>query len=67
MGLNTDDRSATGTTLSDEYALARRALGLSWSELARVTEHAASATFLPPDARRELVAAVRDGRAATVS
>ena len=55
VGLNTDNRTISGTTLSDEYALAAGALGLSWAELARATLLAAQATFAPVDARRELV------------
>jgi adenosine deaminase len=60
VGLNTDNRTISGTTLSDEYALAAGALGLSWAELARATMLAAQATFAPVDARRELVRRVQD-------
>jgi adenosine deaminase len=60
VGLNTDNRTISGTTLSDEYALAAGALGLSWAELARATALAAQATFSPVDARRELVRRVQD-------
>ena len=58
VGLNTDNRTISGTTLSDEYALAADALGLSWTELARATMLAAGATFAPPKARRALAHAV---------
>jgi adenosine deaminase len=61
VGLNTDNRTISGTTLSDEYALAARALGLSWSELAYATALAARVTFAPADGRRELVRRVEDG------
>jgi adenosine deaminase len=60
VGLNTDNRTISGTTLSDEYALAAGALGLSWAELARATTLAAEASFAPVAARRELVARIRD-------
>jgi adenosine deaminase len=60
VGLNTDNRTISGTTLSDEYALAAGALGLSWAELARATVLAAQATFAPADARRVLVRRVQD-------
>jgi len=60
VGLNTDNRTISGTTLSDEYALAAGALGLSWAELGRATVLAAQATFAPVDARRELVRRVQD-------
>jgi adenosine deaminase len=60
VGLNTDNRTISGTTLSDEYALAAGALGLSWAELARATVLAAQATFAPADARRALVRRVQD-------
>jgi adenosine deaminase len=60
VGLNTDNRTISGTTLSDEYALAADTLGLSWAELARATTLAAQATFVPADVRRRLAQAVGD-------
>jgi adenosine deaminase len=60
VGLNTDNRTISGTTLSDEYALAAGTLGLTWVELARATTLAAQATFAPPDVRRRLAQAVGD-------
>ena len=60
VGLNTDNRTISGTTLSDEYALAAGALGLSWAELARATVLAAQATFAPVDAGRALVRRIQD-------
>ena len=60
VGLNTDNRTISGTTLSDEYALAADALGLSWAELGRATALAARATFAPVDTRRELVRRVQE-------
>ena len=60
VGLNTDNRTISGTTLSDEYALAAGALGLSWAELARATVLAAQATFAPVDARHALVRRIQE-------
>jgi adenosine deaminase len=60
VGLNTDNRTISGTTLSDEYALATDALGLTRDELARATELAARASFAPAEAKRELIGRVRD-------
>ena len=60
VGLNTDNRTISGTTLSDEYALAAEALGLSWVELGRVTTLAAEATFAPAEVQQRLAQAVRD-------
>jgi adenosine deaminase len=54
VGLNTDNRTISGTTLSDEYTLAADALGLTRAELARATALAAEATFAPADTKREL-------------
>jgi adenosine deaminase len=60
VGLNTDNRTISGTTLSDEYALAAEALGLTWVELGRVTTLAAEATFAPAEVQQRLAQAVRD-------
>jgi adenosine deaminase len=60
VGLNTDNRTISGTTLSDEYALAADTLGLSWAELARATTLAAEATFAPAEVRRSLARVVSD-------
>jgi adenosine deaminase len=55
VSLNTDNRTISGTTLSDEYALASDVLNLSWAELARATVLAARAIFAPIAVQRELV------------
>jgi adenosine deaminase len=60
VGLNTDNRTISGTTLSDEYALAADVLGLSVTELAHATTLAAEATFAPAEVRRRLAQAVSD-------
>jgi adenosine deaminase len=60
VGLNTDNRTISGTTLSEEYALASDALGLARAELARATTLAAASTFAPADARHALVRCIQD-------
>lgn len=58
VGLNTDNRTISGTTLSAEYAIARRVLGLSTEDLKRATLAALEAAFLCPAQRESLAAAV---------
>ena len=65
VGLNTDNRTICGTSLSDEYELAAGTLGLTWAELARATACAAEAAFLPEDAKCDLAQAVQHGWAST--
>ena len=60
VGLSTDNRTISGTTLSDEYALAAESLGLTWGELARASVLAAEAAFLPTERRERLVRDIRD-------
>lgn len=57
--LNTDDPSICGTTLSKEFAAARR-MGFTASELKAMTVEAARAAFLPESARRRLERRVRE-------
>jgi adenosine deaminase len=64
VGLNTDNRTISGTTLSHEYALAADALGLGRSELARATLLAAQASFAAAATKRDLVRRVREAWAA---
>lgn len=45
--LNTDGRLVDGISLTDEYFLAHRALGLTQADLARVTLNACESAFLP--------------------
>lgn len=59
VGLNTDCRTLSGTTLSAEYETAVDALGLSPADLARATEHAAGAAFLPGEQRQALLNRIR--------
>lgn|SRR5262245_4954846 len=59
VGLSTDNRTISGTTLSDEYALAE-SLGLTWSELARASLLAAGAAFLPVSRREGLAHEIQE-------
>lgn len=59
--LSPDDRSITTTSTSREHDLASRVLGFSSLELAALNERAATAAFLPPRRREELVERVRAG------
>jgi adenosine deaminase len=69
--LNTDNRLMSGTTLTDEYAHAARALGFDFDELAQIALNGFESAFLPWEEREQLVArarveiaALRDGAAA---
>ncbi|MCB8985980.1 MAG: adenosine deaminase [Ardenticatenaceae bacterium] len=54
--LNTDDPSVSNLTLTDEYEVAMKALGLPYIQLRRMVLNAASAAFLPEDGRQRLIA-----------
>lgn len=53
--LNTDNRLMSGTTLTDEYDLAARHLGVDFDALARVALNGFESAFLPFRERRALV------------
>jgi adenosine deaminase len=57
--LNTDNRLMSGTTLTDEYAHAARALGFDFDELARIALNGFESAFLPWEEREQLVARAR--------
>ncbi|HXD49707.1 MAG TPA: adenosine deaminase [Gemmatimonadaceae bacterium] len=57
--LNTDNRLMSGTTLTDEYAHAARALGFDFDELARIALNGFESAFLPWEQREQLVARAR--------
>ena len=57
--LNTDNRLMSGTTLTDEYELASRHLGLGFDDLARVAMNGFESAFLPWSERQELVVRAR--------
>lgn len=52
--LNTDNRLMSGTTLTDEYALASNALGLDFDALARMAMNGFHSAFLPFPEREAL-------------
>jgi adenosine deaminase len=56
--LCTDNRLVSGTTLSQEYALAHEALGFTAGELTRVAAHGFRASFLPLEVREAHLAAL---------
>ncbi len=53
--INTDDPSISNITLTDEYLVAVRVIGISFSELKTIILNAARAAFLPADERATLV------------
>ena len=56
--LSTDNRLVSGTTNSQEYALAHQHLGFTWEELVEVSRMAFRSAFLPHAERVSLLAAV---------
>jgi len=57
--LNTDNRLISGTTLTDEYLHAARALGFTLRELGEIAIEGFAAAFLPWEMRRTLVEEAR--------
>jgi len=57
--LNTDNRLMSGTTLTDEYAWAAKALGFTFDELADIALNSFASAFLPWQERETLVARAR--------
>ena len=49
--LNTDDPGLMGIDLTNEFRVARDELGFTDAELARATENAIAASFLPADVK----------------
>ncbi len=62
--LNTDNRLMSGTTLSDEYLHAARALDFTFDELSRIALNGFASAFLPWQARAQLVTRARNAIAA---
>ncbi len=54
--INTDDPSVSNITLTDEYLVAIREIGISFNDLKIMILNAAQAAFLPPAERSALVA-----------
>jgi adenosine deaminase len=57
--LNTDNRLMSGTTLTDEYAWAAKALGFTFDELGDIALNSFASAFLPWQERETLVARAR--------
>jgi len=57
--LNTDNRLMSGVTLTDEYQVASRELGLGFDDLARMALNGFESAFLPWAERQALVARAR--------
>lgn len=56
--LNTDNMTIAGTTVAGEFALVQRTFGLTDAQMARLTENALEAAFLPPEEKVALRAAL---------
>jgi len=59
--LNTDNRLMSGVTLTDEYQVASRDLGLGFDDLARMALNGFESAFMPWAERQALVARARAG------
>ncbi len=57
--LNTDNRLMSGTTLTDEYLHAARALGFTFDELSQIAINGFASAFLPWETRERLIAQAR--------
>jgi adenosine deaminase len=58
--INTDDPSISDTTLTDEYLVARLAIGLKLHQIRQAVYNAIDATFLPDEERSELKVQFRE-------
>jgi adenosine deaminase len=58
--LNTDNRLMSDTTLTDEYVLAHRQLGMDWDDICEITVMGFESAFLPWQEKAALVAAVKE-------
>ncbi|NJN94397.1 MAG: adenosine deaminase [Anaerolineales bacterium] len=52
--INTDDPSISNTTLTDEFVVANRGIGVPFRELRQMTLNAAEAAFLPDPDKKDL-------------
>jgi adenosine deaminase len=57
--LNTDNRLMSGTTLTDEYLHASRALGFTFDELCEIALNGFASAFIPWQERERLLASAR--------
>ncbi len=53
--INTDDPSISNTTLTDEYVMAKRGIGVPFRDLHQMTLNAAEASFLPQPEKGRLI------------
>jgi adenosine deaminase len=53
--INTDDPSISNTTLTDEFLVANRGIGVPFRDLRHMTLNAAEAAFLPQPEKNRLV------------
>ena len=58
MTLNSDDPPMFGTTLTNEYRVAARDLGLDAARLADLARNGVRASFLPEHRKREILAEI---------
>lgn len=59
--INTDNRTVSATTLTQEYERVTAELGCGPDDVRRMIAYAAEAAFLPPAEKRKLMAAVTSG------
>ena len=57
LGLNTDNRLMSATTVTEEYRVAHESLGLGWDDLVRLARMGFESAFLPWPEKREMLAA----------
>lgn len=61
VSLNTDNRTVSGTTLTQEMELVRRELGITAEELYRMQRAAAETAFVEEETRKELLEILEQG------
>ena len=54
MTINTDDPSVSDTTLTDEYVVVVRAMGMTLEQIKRMIVLAAESSFQPPEEQERL-------------
>ena len=63
--VNTDDRTVSNVTLTDEFVTLRKQFGLNWSLLERLTLNAIDAAFIDDDQKEQLREKVLAARTST--
>ena len=61
VGVNTDDRTITNITLSEEYTKLHQTFGWDTKEFYQCNRNALAAAFIPDDVRNKLLARLADG------